>query len=55
MSVPYRVTWRDRLAERSANWILTHIATWEYQKYVALLIDKGRRALHEDLGIREDS
>jgi glutamine cyclotransferase len=52
---PYRVTWRDRLAYRIANWALVNIATWEYQKYVWVLVTKGREALHDELGIEGDA
>lgn len=55
MSIPYKVTWRDRLAHKIANWALTYVATDEYQKYIWVLITKGRKALHEELGIEEDS
>lgn len=53
-NITYTVTWRDRLARKIANWVLVHIATWEYQQYIWVLIIKGRKALHEELGIKED-
>ncbi len=54
MSTPYRVSWRDCLAQKIANWALVYIATFEYRQYVRVLIIKGREALHEELGIKED-
>lgn len=53
MSIPYSVTWRDRLARRIANWALVNVATFEYQQYIWVLINKGREALHSELDIEQ--
>jgi len=48
MALPYRVTWRDRLAHTLANAAL-RLATKEYRAYVSVLVHLGEQALPEAL------
>lgn len=50
----YKVTTRDRIAYRIADWAMTRIATAEYQAFVTLVNRLGKRALDEEIN-RVDS
>lgn len=47
----YKATKRDRLARWAANWILTHVATFEYQTYVYVLVKRGEVSLRAELDV----
>jgi hypothetical protein len=44
---------RDRLANRIANWALVHIATWEYQKAVWWTMRLGDEVLREKSSVNK--